>query len=68
MQERSNRNLLWQYAGLAFQLLLGLGLAVYAGMWLDKKMQLGAPVAVWVLPLLLLIAMIVKVIRDTSKK
>ena len=57
-----------QYAGLAVQLAAGLLLAVYAGIWLDKWIGFGIPLLIWLLPLLLLIGMMIKVIRDTSKK
>ncbi len=67
MQDKPN-NPLMQYAGLAVQLAAGLLLAVYAGMWLDKWIAFGIPLLIWLLPLLLLIGMMIKVIRDTSKK
>ncbi|MBV9987156.1 MAG: hypothetical protein JO301_05725 [Chitinophagaceae bacterium] len=57
-----------QYAGLAAQLAAGLLLTVYLGMWIDKWVRFGIPVFIWLLPLLLIIGMIVKAIRDTSKK
>lgn len=59
---------LMQYAGYAAQLLVGLGLAVWAGIWLDKKIHIGFPLLIWLLPLLLLIGMMIKVVKDTSKK
>lgn len=61
-------SLLLQYLGLATQLVAALLLAVYGGFWLDKKMALSMPVFAWLLPLLILIGMLVKVIRDTSNK
>jgi F0F1-type ATP synthase assembly protein I len=64
----SNNRLLIQYAGLAAQLAAGLLLTVYLGMWVDKWIRLKIPVFIWLLPLLLLIGMIIKAIRDTSKK
>lgn len=60
--------ILLQYLGLATQLVAALLLAVYGGFWLDKKMALTVPVFAWLLPLLILIGMLVKVIRDTSNK
>ena len=57
-----------QYAGLATQLAVGLFLATYAGMWADKKIGIHIPLLVWLLPLLLLIVMMIKAGRDTSKK
>ena len=64
---QNNKNLLIQYAGFAAQLLLGLGLMVYGGMWIDKKIAIGFSLFVWLLPLLLIVAMIIKVIKDTTK-
>ncbi len=62
------KNQLMQYAGLAGQLAAGLLLTVYAGKWLDKWIAIGIPLLIWLLPLLLLIGMMIKVVRDTSKK
>ena len=64
---QSNKNLLIQYAALSLQLLLGLGLMVYGGIWIDKKIALLFPLFVWLLPLFLIVAMIIKVIKDTTK-
>lgn len=63
---QNNKNLLTQYFGFAAQLLLGLGLMVYGGIWIDKKINIGFPLLVWLLPLLLIVAMIIKVIKDTT--
>ena len=63
-----NNNLLWKYAGLATQFLVGIGLAVYAGLKIDEWLKIKTPLAVWVLPLLLITAVIIKIIKDTAKK
>lgn len=63
----SNR-LLWQYAGLATQLLITLGIALYLGEWLDKKIGWNLSLLVWILPLLVLLATMIKLIKDTSNK
>ena len=68
MNKQDNRNLLWKYAGLATQFLVGIGLCVFAGMKVDEWLKIKTPVAVWVLPLLLITAVIVKVVKDTSQK
>ena len=65
---KDNRNLLAQYAGFATQLIVGLGLTLYLGMWLDKKLHLSFPLLVWILPLLVLIVTLTKLIKDTSTK
>jgi len=65
---RKPRPILLQYVGLATQLIAALLMAVYGGFWLDKKIGVSIPVFAWLLPLLVLIGMLVKVIRDTSNK
>ncbi len=67
MKERPNDPLM-QYAGYAAQLAVGLGLAVWGGWWADGKINIGFPLLIWLLPLLLLIGMMIKVVKDTSKK
>jgi hypothetical protein len=62
------KRLLLQYAGFATQLVVGLGIGVFIGYWVDKKINLPVPVLTWLLPLLILIVMFWKVMKDTSKK
>lgn len=57
-----------QYAGLAFQLIASLCIAVYGGLKLDTWLKITTPVFVWLLPLIVIIAMLIKIIKDTSKK
>jgi hypothetical protein len=64
---RSNADLM-KYAGLGMQLLVSLGLAVYAGYKADKWLNVHFPILVWVLPLIVLFLLIYKLIRETSKK
>lgn len=65
---RSNRSYLMQYAGLASKLMAALALGVFLGYKLDHWLQFSFPVFIWVLPLVFLIAMFVKIIKDTAKK
>ena len=65
---KPTNNLLWKYAGLATQFMVAIGLSVYAGLWIDKWLKIKMPLAVWVLPLLVIIAVIVKIIKDTAQK
>jgi hypothetical protein len=67
MKDERN-NLLLQYAGLAMQLLVSLLAAVWVGDWVDKKMNTKIPLLLWILPLLVIIGMIIKAIKDTSNK
>ncbi|MDB5232123.1 MAG: AtpZ/AtpI family protein [Chitinophagaceae bacterium] len=64
----SNRHLLLRYAGLTMQILVGLGLAVFAGYYADRFLKFAYPLFVWILPLIVIITMIVRVIKDTSSK
>ncbi len=68
MNNKPDNNLLWKYAGLATQFLVGIGLSVYAGMKIDQWLKINVPVAVWVLPLLVIVAVIIKIIKDTAQK
>jgi len=63
---KNNKPLVWQYVGLAFQLFVSVGLAAYAGWWLDAYFIFSIPLLVWILPLLVIIGLLVKVIKDTS--
>lgn len=65
---KPDNKLLWRYAGLATQFMVGIGIAVYAGLYIDKWLKIKMPLAVWVLPLLVIIAVIVKIIKDTAQK
>lgn len=59
---------LWRYAGLATQLFVSLGLAVFVGLKLDKWLHLRFPVLVWVLPLAIIVSLIYKLIKETNRK
>ncbi len=65
---KPDNTLLWKYAGLATQFLVGIGLFLFAGIKIDQWLKINMPVAVWVLPLLFITAVIVKIIRDTGNK
>ncbi|HRI22030.1 MAG TPA: hypothetical protein PLA68_13805 [Panacibacter sp.] len=67
-KQKTNKKLLLQYSGLAFQLLVAIGIAVYAGIYFDGWIKISFPLFIWVLPLTVIAGMIVKVIKDTSKK
>jgi hypothetical protein len=42
-EKRSNKQILLSYANLAFQLLVSIGLATYAGWWIDKWIKMDFP-------------------------
>ncbi len=64
----SNKSLLMRYASVGSQLLAGLIITVFVGKWIDEKLHFSFPVLIWSLPLIFIISMILKVIKDTSKK
>lgn len=57
-----------QYAGMASQWIILLLVAVYLGRWMDTRVQVKQPLFIWLLPLLGLAGLLIKLIRDTSKK
>ena len=68
MDKHDSNRLLWQYAGLATQLLISLGVALYIGIWMDKKIGWQGSFLAWILPVLVLLATLFKLIKDTSNK
>jgi hypothetical protein len=57
-----------QYAALATQMLVIIGGSVFLGLKADGWLRLRFPLLVWLLPLLMLVALLVKIVKDTSKK
>ena len=67
-KKKVDNTLLWKYAGFATQLTVALAVSVYAGIKLDSLLKFKKPVTVWVLPLLVIVVLIYKVIKDTAPK
>ena len=67
-KSRSGSTQLWQYAGIGGQLMVSLGIGVFLGLKADEWLNFKFPLLVWILPLLILIAMIARLIKATSKK
>jgi uncharacterized membrane protein YhiD involved in acid resistance len=62
---KQNKSFL-QYAGLATQLFVALGLGVFVGIKVDHWAHLKTPVATWALPLVILVGMLILLVRDTG--
>jgi hypothetical protein len=62
-----SKSQLMQYAGMAMQFLVSIGIGVFVGLKVDQWINFKFPVLVWMLPLLIIIVMIYKLIKDTSK-
>ncbi|HEU4472332.1 MAG TPA: hypothetical protein VFR58_14670 [Flavisolibacter sp.] len=68
-QQKPNKNNdLLRYAGLGGQIFVSLGLSVWLGLKADQWFGLPFPLLVWLFPLAVLTMMILKLIRDSSKK
>ena len=69
MQKQSNAGRdVMRYAGLGAQILVSLGLAVFAGYHADRWLKVPFPLLVWLLPLAVVSMMIYKLIKETSNK
>ena len=66
-KQNSNKDLA-KYAGLGAQIFVSLGIAVFAGYKADQWLKLSFPLLVWLLPFLVLGIMIMKLIKETSKR
>jgi hypothetical protein len=67
-QKPSKNSDLLRYAGLGAQIFVSLGIAVFAGYKADDWLGMRFPLLVWLLPLVVLTALILGVIRTTSKR
>ncbi len=66
--KQQNNSVLLKYAGLATQLAVAIGLSVYLGIKIDEWLHFTSPIFVWLLPLLVISAVIYKIIKDTAPK
>jgi len=55
-----------RYAGLAMQLFASLCIAIFIGLKADKWLKLSFPLLLWLLPLLVIVGLIIKIIKETS--
>ena len=57
-----------RYAGMGAQIFVSLGIAVFAGYKADKWIGLSLPLLVWLLPVIVLVLLIYKLMKETSKR
>ncbi len=69
-KQRSNNNYsdLLRYASMGTQIFVALGLAVFVGVKVDKWLKISAPLLVLILPVIVLVGMIYKIVKETSKQ
>jgi hypothetical protein len=65
---QDNRKELLQYAGWSAEVCASVGLSIFIGIKLDKWLGVSAPVFAWALPLLVIVALIVKLIKLSGKR
>lgn len=63
-----NRKELYRYAGLSAEVFASVGLSVFIGVKADKWLHVSFPVLSWLLPLLVIVALIVKLVKESSKR
>jgi hypothetical protein len=68
IENKNNNQQLWQYASIGRQILISLGIGVFLGLKIDEWFKFKFPLLVWILPLLILIAMIARLIKETNKR
>ena len=68
MSNKPDNSQLWKYAGLVMQFFISIGIAVFVGIKLDGWMNAKIPLLAWILPLLVILSIIIKIMKDTSIK
>ncbi|MHA4809815.1 AtpZ/AtpI family protein [Flavitalea flava] len=62
-----NRRELLRYAGLSTEVVASVGLSIFIGVKADKWLHVSFPLLTWALPLLVIVVLIVKLIKESSK-
>jgi hypothetical protein len=62
------RRELMRYAGLSSELAASIGIAVFIGVKADKWLKVSFPILSWCLPLLVIVVLIIKLIKEGSGK
>jgi hypothetical protein len=57
-----------RYAGLSMEVFASVGISVFLGVKADKWVRPAFPVFSWALPLLVIVVIIVKLVKETSKR
>jgi hypothetical protein len=63
-----NRKELYRYASLSGQVAASVGLALFLGIRADKWLHGSFPIFSWALPLLVIVVLIVKLVKESSRK
>ena len=63
-----NRRELLQYAGLSAEVCASVGLSIFFGLKFDKWLKVSFPLFAWALPLLVIVTLLVKLVKSSSKR
>jgi uncharacterized membrane protein YbjE (DUF340 family) len=66
-RKETNSDLI-KYAGMGMQFLASIAIGIFIGMKTDDWLNFSFPLLVWLMPLLIIIGLTIKIIKDTSKK
>ena len=66
--DKDRRRELLRYAGLSSEVAVSIGIAVLIGIKTDKWLKVSFPILSWGLPLLVIVVLIIKLIKDSSGK
>ena len=69
-KQRSNKSYSdpLRYASMGTQIFVALGLAVFVGLKVDRWLKISAPLLVLILPVIVLVGIIYKIVKETSKQ
>lgn len=63
-----NRRELLRYTGLSAEVCASVGLSVFLGIKADKWLHVSFPILTWLLPLLVIVVLIIKLVKETTKR
>jgi len=66
-RKETNSDLI-KYAGMGMQFLASIAIGIFVGIKADDWLNFSFPLLVWLLPLLIIISLTIKIIKDTTKK
>lgn len=65
---RNNRRELLRYASLSSQVVVSIGFSVWIGFKADKWLHVSFPIFSWGLPLLVILGLIIKLVKESSRR
>lgn len=66
--KNDGRRELLRYAGLSSEVVAAVVVSVYLGIKADKWLRVSFPLLTWVLPLLVIVILTIKLVKESSRK